>query len=132
MILFQIMWLREDPFELLALNGSIHSLDPRIWTEKPNSNRKTISIKGREIWVKHFSLHLIMGYLPYSIALLQNWPLVIRGIKMSDNGTFKCQTSSHPPQYIIKTLHAIGNENEMHADEISHFLCLFVFQTPKH
>jgi hypothetical protein len=30
---FQIMWSRDAPFVLLALDGKVHSLDPRIWTE---------------------------------------------------------------------------------------------------
>ena len=38
----------------------------------------------------------------------QNWALAIRRIKSEDNGTYKCQTSSHPPRFLLTHLHAIG------------------------
>ena len=36
--------------------------------------------------------------------LFQNWPLVIRGTRVSDSGAYKCHTSSDPPVYIVKNL----------------------------
>ena len=41
---------------------------------------------------------------------LQNWSLQIRGVLPGDGGQYLCQTSHHPPHYIILQLQVYGKD----------------------
>nr|XP_040566748.1 follistatin-related protein 4-like [Lepeophtheirus salmonis] len=75
------MWSRDLPFALLAIDGEPHLEDPRIWVEKPNMNDTESDTS--------------------------DWILAIRKVEREDNGTYKCQTSDHPPKYILTHLFTV-------------------------
>lgn len=76
-----IMWSRNSPFALISIGGQRHSQDPRFWVEQPDVNNTS-----KQSW---------------------NWGLAIRRVRLDDNGTYTCQTSSHPPQYLLTILHTV-------------------------
>jgi len=76
-----IMWSRNSPFMLISIGGERHTQDPRFWVEVPNLNNT-----AKQSW---------------------NWGLAIRRVRLDDEGTYTCQTSSHPPQYLLTVLHTV-------------------------
>lgn len=76
-----IMWSRNSPFTLISIGGERHSKDPRFWVEEPDVNNTS-----KQSW---------------------NWGLAIRRVRLDDKGTYTCQTSSHPPQYLLTVLHTV-------------------------
>ena len=51
---------------------------------------------------------LAIAYI-FFLHFFQNWGLAIRRVRLDDEGTYTCQTSSHPPQYLLTVLHTVGN-----------------------
>lgn len=128
-----LMWSRDNPFALLALGGTIHILDPRFWTQhpkvrpssdlihegtrdkralakaKPSNDRMARSSDERSfprdaIEVDPNVSGSLQPIWTRSRQNAWNWPLVIRGLQLSDNGTYKCQTSSDPPSFLFTQL----------------------------
>ncbi len=42
----------------------------------------------------------------------QNWPLVIRGVTLSDGGVYRCHSSAHPPAHVAQELRVVGEKEE--------------------
>jgi len=38
LFIFKILWLRDDPFELISIGGERHTLDQRYWAGSPDYN----------------------------------------------------------------------------------------------
>eukprot|EP00094_Tigriopus_californicus_P003606 TCALIF_03468-PA protein Name:"Protein of unknown function" AED:0.18 eAED:0.14 QI:0/0.75/0.2/1/1/1/5/0/270 len=128
-----LMWSRDNPFALLALGGTIHILDPRFWTQhpkvRPSSDLMSEGPRDKRAPTKpdlgrmerspdersfprdaiEVDQNVSGSSPPIWTRSLQrqnawNWPLVIRGLQLSDNGTYKCQTSSDPPSFLFTQL----------------------------
>lgn len=110
-----IMWSRNSPFALISIGGIRHSKDPRFWVEQPDVNNTS-----KQSW---------------------NWGLAILRVQLDDRGTYTCQTSSHPPQYLLTVLHTVEakalilgpDEKYIKAGSSLKLVCRFenVTQTPE-